>query len=589
MSIESQTPWYGNISGGEGDGLTAEQIAALATKQELIDATAGKKVENIVADQASSSLIISYTDATPDTTIDLSYLTTDVYLEDGSFDKTSGILKLTNSDNQEFSIDISDFISSGELTTALNGTVTSVTLSDDGSNIIVKAIGKTDVTIALPPEVDLSDFVPKSEGGSFEKNVSFNKGDANATVISGNDVYFYSKKGTADEVKFTINMFDNGDKVLFRPGSDFDNLGFDYTSSTWTIGGKEIYNNTSLPTKDSTDIINKDDTPAVFKPIEINTAISKLALTPYHAGLIRNGSLTDGDDNISLSGTEPFMSKEYAALFGSQGTIKIDYYRRLETIDSIGLNPMMSYEFGMSIMVNFDENSPAYTLVYPYTGFKDVFGVRLMNGHVYVQNENKPMTIIEYAPVGSTIIKVDEVKLEPSDGTNRTLKLPIVHNGIDYNGTTFSNKFISANYVIDMIDFDLSTVGGQEIHLKSPSVNAVSVGDIIYQSRHEGTYPYIAPKITYAYGPLKGQEVAPTDATVDVVRNKVRIYKAADGKMFNLKWYLSGSGQTRGEIPLGVYGTYLGALLAYGTGVDDGINLYAANMYAKVVDKLPTE
>ena len=115
------------------DGATADQTAGeIKTAYESNDDTNAltdsllailttKKVKNVTTDAVNNKLVITYTD---DTVANLSIndIVTDVHVSGATLDATTNVLTLTSTDGgADVIVDLSDFVNSGELTSALSG------------------------------------------------------------------------------------------------------------------------------------------------------------------------------------------------------------------------------------------------------------------------------------------------------------------------------------------------------------------------------------------------------------------------------------------------------------------------------------
>ena len=80
-----------------------------------------KKVQDISTDSVTKKLIVNYTDATV-ANLNINDIITDVQVSGATLDATTNVLTLTSTDGgADVTVDLSDFVNSGELTSALSG------------------------------------------------------------------------------------------------------------------------------------------------------------------------------------------------------------------------------------------------------------------------------------------------------------------------------------------------------------------------------------------------------------------------------------------------------------------------------------
>ena len=115
------------------DGATADQTASeIKTAYESNDDTNAltdsllallttKKVKNVTTDAVNDKLVITYTDNTV-ANLNINDIVTDVHVSGATLDATTNVLTLTSTDGgADVTVDLSDFVNSGELTSALSG------------------------------------------------------------------------------------------------------------------------------------------------------------------------------------------------------------------------------------------------------------------------------------------------------------------------------------------------------------------------------------------------------------------------------------------------------------------------------------
>ena len=114
------------------DGATADQTASeikiayesnadtnalTDTLKALLEA---KKVKNVTTDSLNDKLVITYTDNTV-ANLNINDIVTDVHVSGATLDATTNVLTLTSTDGgADVTVNLSDFVNSSELTTALN-------------------------------------------------------------------------------------------------------------------------------------------------------------------------------------------------------------------------------------------------------------------------------------------------------------------------------------------------------------------------------------------------------------------------------------------------------------------------------------
>ena len=80
-----------------------------------------KKVQDISTDSVTKKLVVTYTDSTV-ANLNINDIVTDVHVSGATLDATTNVLTLTSTDGgADVTVDLSDFVNSGELTSALSG------------------------------------------------------------------------------------------------------------------------------------------------------------------------------------------------------------------------------------------------------------------------------------------------------------------------------------------------------------------------------------------------------------------------------------------------------------------------------------
>jgi len=200
------------------------------------------KIKSVDSDVTNNTLTFTYIDDTT-TSIDLTSLVPDVHVSGAVLDATTSVLTLSSEDNgADVTVDLSDFVNSSELTTALSTKVDKVistdnaivrfdgiagdvqnsdtTLSDDGSLTATAFIGDGSQLTNLPTTAGSGSFaqhglVPNAEINEIRPQDMFMEIDVANTLVD--------KKGYP--VRFTDRVYDrlgaelivNGD---FSSGSD---------------------------------------------------------------------------------------------------------------------------------------------------------------------------------------------------------------------------------------------------------------------------------------------------------------------------------------------------------------------------------
>ena len=80
-----------------------------------------KKVQGISTDSVTKKLVVNYTDSTV-ANLNINDIITDVHVSGATLDATTNVLTLTSTEGGAYvTVDLSDFVNSGELTSALSG------------------------------------------------------------------------------------------------------------------------------------------------------------------------------------------------------------------------------------------------------------------------------------------------------------------------------------------------------------------------------------------------------------------------------------------------------------------------------------
>ena len=113
----------GDQTGAEIKSLYESNANTNALTDSLLTLLTTKKVKNVSTDALNDKLVITYTDNTV-SNLNINDIITDVHVSGASLDATSNVLTLTSADGgANVTVDLSDFVNSSELTTALNITV----------------------------------------------------------------------------------------------------------------------------------------------------------------------------------------------------------------------------------------------------------------------------------------------------------------------------------------------------------------------------------------------------------------------------------------------------------------------------------
>ncbi len=130
MSAADKTKLDGIEVGATAD-QTGAEIKALyesnantnALTDSLLTLLTTKKVKNVSTDALNDKLVITYTDNTV-SNLNINDIITDIRVSGATLDATTNVLTLTSTDGgADVIVDLSDFVNSSELTTALNTTV----------------------------------------------------------------------------------------------------------------------------------------------------------------------------------------------------------------------------------------------------------------------------------------------------------------------------------------------------------------------------------------------------------------------------------------------------------------------------------
>ena len=128
-----------------------------------------KKVQDISTDSVTKKLVVNYTDATV-ANLNINDIITDVQVSGATLDATTNVLTLTSTDGgADVIVDLSDFVNSSELTTALAGKVSKIVSTDDA---IVAFSGTTgEVKNTNLTKTDLDTYIGKAGTARVSTNL----------------------------------------------------------------------------------------------------------------------------------------------------------------------------------------------------------------------------------------------------------------------------------------------------------------------------------------------------------------------------------------------------------------------------------
>ena len=132
-----------------------------------------KKVQDISTDSVTKKLVVNYTDSTV-ANLNINDIITDVQVSGATLDATTNVLTLTSTDGgANVTVDLSDFVNSGELTSALSGKADKI-----------HSHSTSDITGL---DTTLSNKVTKNEAiiGATKTKITY---DSNGLVINGADL-----------------------------------------------------------------------------------------------------------------------------------------------------------------------------------------------------------------------------------------------------------------------------------------------------------------------------------------------------------------------------------------------------------------
>ena len=132
-----------------------------------------KKVQGISTDSVTKKLVVNYTDSTV-ANLNINDIITDVHVSGATLDATTNVLTLTSTEGgADVTVDLSDFVNSGELTSALSGKADNIH-SHSTSNI-------------TGLDATLSNKVTKNEAiiGATKTKITY---DSNGLVTGGTDL-----------------------------------------------------------------------------------------------------------------------------------------------------------------------------------------------------------------------------------------------------------------------------------------------------------------------------------------------------------------------------------------------------------------
>ena len=180
LSVEDKTKLDGIEEGATADQTASEIKIAYesnadtnALTDSLLTLLTTKKVKNITTDAVNNKLVITYTDATV-ANLNINDIITDVHVSGATLDATTNVLTLTSTDGgTEVTVDLSDFVNSEELISALSGKAD-----------IIHSHSTSDITGL---DSTLSNKVTKNEAiiGATKTKITY---DSNGLVINGADL-----------------------------------------------------------------------------------------------------------------------------------------------------------------------------------------------------------------------------------------------------------------------------------------------------------------------------------------------------------------------------------------------------------------
>ncbi len=202
MSATDKTKLDGIEAGATGDQTAAEIKTAYesnnntnALTDSLLTLLTTKKVKNVSTDVLNDKLVITYTDDTV-SNLNINDIITDIHVSGATLDATTNILTLTSTDGgADVTVDLSDFVNSSELTTALNTTVkltgnqTIAGVKTFSSNIVGNITGNagTATKLATPRTITLSGDVSGSASVDGSANVTITTSVQPNSVALGTD------------------------------------------------------------------------------------------------------------------------------------------------------------------------------------------------------------------------------------------------------------------------------------------------------------------------------------------------------------------------------------------------------------------
>ena len=155
------------------DKVTGKGLSTNDFTDTLKQALELKKVQGISTDGVTKKLVVNYTDGTV-ANLNINDIVTDVHVSGATLDATTNVLTLTSTDGgADVTVDLSDFVNSGELTSALSGKADKI-----------HSHSTSDITGL---DATLSNKVTKNEAiiGDTKTKITY---DSNGLVINGADL-----------------------------------------------------------------------------------------------------------------------------------------------------------------------------------------------------------------------------------------------------------------------------------------------------------------------------------------------------------------------------------------------------------------
>jgi hypothetical protein len=223
------------------DKVTGKGLSTNDFTDTFKQALESNKVQNITTNSVTKKLVVTYTDATV-ANLNINDIITDVKVSGATLDATTNVLTLTSTDGgADVTVDLSDFVNSGELTSALSGkadtihshTTSDITgLDDTLSNLVSDLSNKQEILVSGTSiktingesvlgsgnivitgggsggEVDLTNYYTKSE--------TYSKVETNSLVATKQDTLV---SGTSIKTINGQSVLGSGDIVITGGGS----------------------------------------------------------------------------------------------------------------------------------------------------------------------------------------------------------------------------------------------------------------------------------------------------------------------------------------------------------------------------------